>query len=299
ALVVNSDRLPMSAHGFLSIFLELIKIRITFFVGMSALFGYVLANKMVTLRMLEVSLGIFFLACASAALNHFQERRTDRLMHRTCNRPLPMGMISGKRTVMIIVLLALIGSTMIMYFGNYTAFGLSLLALISYNVIYTPLKKVSSFAVIPGSLVGVFPVLAGWASANGDLLSPKILSIALFFFVWQIPHFWLLMELYSVDYRRAGFPTLQMRFRSPSIKAMIFFSIVLLVMCSLAFSFSGAITRIIPEMLVGLSGIWLILESMNLLEESQVVNRVIKSTFLKLNMYVLAVTLVIFLDNLI
>jgi protoheme IX farnesyltransferase len=298
-VTVNSGKVAKEEHTFLSVIFELFKIRITFFVGMSALFGYVLADKMVSLRTVEVPLGIFFLACASATINHFQERRTDALMHRTRHRPLPSGMITGKKAVIIIVSFALLGSAIIIYFGNYPAFVLSWLALITYNVVYTPLKKISAFAVIPGSFVGVFPVLAGWVSANGSLFSTKILFVALFFFVWQIPHFWLLMELYSVDYNRAGFPTLEMKFQSATIRALIFFSIVLLVICSLTFSFFDAIAGLVPEIVVGLLGIWLIVESLDLVAKNQMENRVVKSTFLKLNMYVLVVTLVIFIDNLI
>lgn len=299
AISLNTDRATTGARGFLSVVFDLIKIRITFFVGMSALFGYVLSDKVVSLKMIGVSFGVFLLASASAAMNHYQERRTDALMHRTRYRPLPMGLITEKNVVTIVLVLALLGSALIMSFGNYLATGLSWLALISYNIVYTPLKRISSFAVIPGALVGVFPVLAGWVAANGALFSPRILFIAFFFFIWQIPHFWLLMELYSSDYKRAGFPTLQMKFKPSAIKAMIFFSIVILVVSSVAFFLTNIVPGPIPRVLLSLSGVLLIIQSLRLVMKGEVENRVIKSTFMKLNMYVLVVTLVIFIDNLI
>ena len=66
-------------------------------------------------------------------------------------------------------------------------------ALIWYNGIYTPLKRKTAFAVVPGSVIGAIPPMVGYVAAGGSALDPQILAFAFFMFMWQIPHFWLLI----------------------------------------------------------------------------------------------------------
>ena len=96
-----------------------------------------------------------------------------------------------------------------------------------YNAVYTPLKKVFSLAIIPGSLVGALPPLAGWVAAGGDILDPKIILISSFFFVWQIPHFWILLLIYGKDYDKGGFPTLTNVFSERQLKILLYIVVVL------------------------------------------------------------------------
>ena len=79
---------------------------------------------------------------------------------------------------------------------------LGFLTVIWYNIVYTYLKRISSLAVIPGSLIGALPPLVGWASSGSSIFSPRPLGIALFFFIWQIPHFWLLLLNFGGDYEK-------------------------------------------------------------------------------------------------
>ena len=164
----NGNRMTSVAHSSLSGLLELvdplfelIKIRITFFVGMSAIFGYVLAANDISAAMILPVLGIFLISCGSAALNHYQERETDALMRRTNKRPLPSGVVTPRAVLSLVLLLSIAGSALVLTAGNIATLAFSLLAYLSYNGIYTPLKKVTPFAVIPGSFVGSFPVMAG------------------------------------------------------------------------------------------------------------------------------------------
>ena len=143
--------------NFLSILTELNKTRITFVVTLTTLAGYVLANKHIDSHVILPMVGIFILACGSAALNHFQDRDKDALMERTQNRPLPAGRIS-ERNVLLISAIEIIAGTWIIYIGsNLEAAILGFMAFIWYNGIYTPLKRVTAFAVIPGSVIGAIP----------------------------------------------------------------------------------------------------------------------------------------------
>jgi len=286
----------LGSSEILKAILDLVKIRITFFVGMSALFGYVLAADEVSSAMILPVLGIFLLSCGSAAMNHYQERDTDALMHRTSKRPLPSGNLTPREVIAIVVGLSLIGSALILLTANAMALILSLLAFVSYNAIYTPLKKVTPFAVVPGSFVGSFPAMAGWAAAGGYIFDPRLLAIAAFFFIWQIPHFWLLMDMYNADYERAEFPTLRMYFGERTLSALTYSWIVILFLTSVFFITSGVVYNVPTQAAIASLGLWLVIGTRKLISTNPD-KRMNKIAFMKINIYVLAVTMVVMIDR--
>lgn len=85
---------------------------------------------------------------------------------------------------------------------------LGLFNIIWYNLFYTNLKKITPFAVVPGALTGAVPAFIGWTAAGGFVFDQKIILIGFFLFIWQIPHFWLLLMKYSDQYEKAGFPSI-------------------------------------------------------------------------------------------
>lgn len=203
-------------------FLDLTKLKITTAVAFTTAVGYLLAAEQISVKIFVPIWGIFLLACGSSALNEFQERNIDRLMRRTQRRPLPARRMQTSTAKFIIVFLSLVG-TLILYFGtNWLATLLGLFALIWYNGIYTPLKRKTAFAAIPGALIGAIPPTVGWVAAGGDLFDPRIALIATFFFIWQVPHFWLLLLISGDDYQRAGLPSLTKIFSTSQIARMTF-----------------------------------------------------------------------------
>ncbi len=189
------------------LYLELAKVRITFAVMLTTFTGYLLMKGFEMNIFLPVT-GIFLLASGSAAINHFQERKSDALMKRTRNRPLPSGKISPLHALLFALTLVVSGSSVIYASSGINAMLLALSALVWYNFIYTPLKKKTPFAVIPGAVIGAIPPLVGWLAAGGSLFDTKAFAIGFFFFIWQIPHFWLIQLKYEKEYAKAGFPTL-------------------------------------------------------------------------------------------
>ncbi len=295
---VSEEKSLLSSTVLLKAILELVKIRITFFVGMSAVFGYVLVANEISAAMILPVLGIFLLSCGSAALNHYQERATDSLMHRTNRRPLPSGLVAPGAVLSLILALSITGSALVLFAGNATSLILSLLAFVSYNAIYTPLKKVTPFAVIPGSFVGSFPVMAGWTAAGGYVFDPRLLAITAFFFIWQIPHFWLLMDIYSADYERANFPTLRMYFSERTLSVLTYLWIVITFLTSVFFLTTGVVNNIPTQAAIAALGLWLVIGSREILVSSDN-KRANRSAFMKINIYVLAITLVVMIDKVI
>ncbi len=274
---------------------ELVKIKITFFVGMSALFGYVLASGEISFGMVMASLGIFLVACGSAVLNHYQERHSDALMHRTQRRPLPSGTVSPRAALLLLIGLVVAGSAVTFTWGNLAALVLSLLAMLWYNAIYTPLKKRTAYAVIPGSFVGSLPVMAGWAAAGGSLLDPRLLVVSSYFFVWQIPHFWLLMDIYSSDYERAGFPTMRSHLSEKNFAVYTYAWMLALVAISILFITTGVVEGQLTGILLLALGAWLGIGTWPVVKRFGD-KRTYRSAFMKINIYVLAVTVLVLVD---
>jgi protoheme IX farnesyltransferase len=95
-----------------------------------------------------------------------------------------------------------------------------------YNAVYTPLKRMTSFVVLIGAVTGAIPPMMGWTAAGGDVLSPNILFIAFFMFLWQIPHFYLLLLKFGKEYEAAGFPSILSAISEKQMKTVIFVWIV-------------------------------------------------------------------------
>jgi heme o synthase len=207
---------------FLKIIFELGKVRISLPVALSALAGYVLYSGKMDEQGLFLSVGVFFMSCGSGALNHCQERKTDALMPRTKNRPIPSGQISPAQGLMVVLGYTITGSLILVFSNPIVALILSWATLASYNLIYTPLKKVTAFAVIPGSLVGALPPIIGWTAAGGNIFAESILIVATFFFIGQIPHFWLLLLLFGDQYKLAGLQSITDIFSELQIKRITY-----------------------------------------------------------------------------
>ncbi len=203
--------------GLFKIVLELGKVRIAFPIALSALMGYILFNHELNQQGWWLALGVFLMACSSGALNHWQERDIDAKMPRTQNRPIPSGKISPAGAFAVVIGFAVTGTTILLLTNPFIGTLLSWLTLFSYNLVYTPLKRVTAFAVIPGSMVGALPPMIGWAAAGGSLTSEIILLVATFFFIGQIPHFWLLLLMFGDQYKLANMPSLNQIFSDNQI----------------------------------------------------------------------------------
>jgi protoheme IX farnesyltransferase len=200
-----------------TLLLELSRAKLSAAVTLSAATGYFMFHEALAWEVLLPVLGVFWLACGCSGLNQVQEARTDAKMERTRNRPIPSGRMSPEVGLFWSGLMILIGLYFLASIDRHRWFilGLAGFTLIWYNVVYTYLKRFSAFAVIPGALLGVVPPLMGWSAAGGVWYDQEIFLVSMFFFVWQIPHFWLLMLRCGSEYESAGLGSITTLF-SPS-----------------------------------------------------------------------------------
>lgn len=187
-------------------FYELGKPSITNMNVLMVLGGMALAGVGADWRLIALTCLGTGLAVASAnALNMVLEREGDKLMARTANRPLPRGRLSVAEAVAFGLITGVLSIVLLSQTNLLTA-GLGLFALLSYVLIYTPLKRRTPLALLIGAVPGAMPPLMGWTAVTGTLDLPGLTLFGILL-VWQLPHFLAISLFRKDDYARAGIRT--------------------------------------------------------------------------------------------
>lgn len=187
---------------------ELLKFRLSFLVAFSCAFGYVLGASQVNwFTLLMLFLGGFLLSGASVIVNQVLEKDLDKVMTRTMNRPLPTGRLAVHEAVTFCLVCLIAGVIILLVYTNVLTTLLSVVSMILYSFVYTPLKRVGPVAVFVGAIPGALPPLLGWTAATG-VITHEALIIFSIQFIWQFPHFWAIAWVADDDYKKAGFKLL-------------------------------------------------------------------------------------------
>jgi protoheme IX farnesyltransferase len=152
-------------------------------------------------------IGTLLIGGAAGVLNQYFERRYDAMMKRTEHRPLPAGRIQPTDALFFGIVLGISGLSYLAILTNWVAVSLSVLTLVSYLAIYTPLKRRTPFATVLGGIPGALPPIIGWAVVQGRV-SMDAWSLFFILFFWQMPHFLSLAWMYRNDYTRGGYKLL-------------------------------------------------------------------------------------------
>ena len=190
-------------------FITLAKPRLNLLVVGSALAGYAMGGGEISQVSQTVAtiLGTALVAGGASAYNQLYERKTDALMQRTRLRPLPDGRLQTGEALVFATALSALGLTTLAAGVNTLSAMVAFATLLSYVVIYTPLKPVTSFATVIGAIPGALPPVIGWTAARQDLGEGAWLLFGIVF-LWQLPHFLAIAWMFREDYARAGFPML-------------------------------------------------------------------------------------------
>lgn len=186
-------------------YLELTKPRITLLILACAAAGYRFgcgASFHWTILAYAL-LGTALLASGTAALNQWYEVDSDAKMRRTRRRPLPAGRIKRSYGLAFGVLLSAAGFAVLWFGTNSLAASLGLFTLLSYLLVYTPLKRHSPACTVVGAIPGAMPPLIGYAAASHGI-DAGAFALFLILFVWQFPHFDAIAWMYREDYARGG-----------------------------------------------------------------------------------------------
>jgi heme o synthase len=190
-------------------FIALAKPRLNFLVVVSSLAGYLMAggdpSKVVPLLLMLA--GTALVAGGASAFNQVIERVPDSLMNRTRLRPVPDGRVQPREALVFATAMSAGGMLVLAAGVNLISAAVACATLLTYALIYTPLKRRSSFATVVGAVPGALPPVIGWVAASGSLSRGAWVLFGIVF-LWQLPHFLAIAWIYRADYARAGFPML-------------------------------------------------------------------------------------------
>ena len=218
------------AQTLVSDLIELIKPRITLMVLVTTAAGFWLGAPSVEfLPFWSTLLGTALIAAGASCLNQVFEVRTDALMNRTRQRPLPAGRMERRHAAAFGVLISIAGAVLLAAAANRLTAELGILTLLLYVAVYTPLKRVNSLCTVIGAVPGAIPPMMGWTAATNQL---SIEAWVLFgiLFLWQMPHFLAIAWIYREDYEKGLQPMLPVRDAGGSATArqMLLYSLALL-----------------------------------------------------------------------
>lgn len=241
----------------MSPYTDLIRPRVSLAVAGGSLFGALYFGGPDLWRGLVTAGGAGVLCAACSALNQVQERAFDARMERTRTRPVASGQLSVAEGLTASALLCLVGLSMFLVAGGWPLLLLGIAVPVVYNGLYTPMKTVTPMALLVGGLSGALPPLTGWVGAGGNVADPTILAVTTIFFLWQVPHFWLLHEKHRDDYQRAGFATLESRLPSGMYKPLLCLWVAAYFVglgCLIVADGAGAVNWLLPPVLLLMGG---------------------------------------------
>ncbi|MGL4599741.1 MAG: heme o synthase [Bacteroidia bacterium] len=232
------------------------KFRLAALVVFSAIISYVIACRdlHISINWLELgmlTLGGFLVTGSSNGFNQIIEREYDKLMPRTANRPIPQGRMSVNEGMILSAIMGISGVLILGFFTNWLSGILGAIALVLYVAAYTPLKRVTPFAVLVGAFPGAVPAMLGWVAATEGFGTVGTSALVLFAvqFMWQFPHFWAIAWVADEDYRKAGFfmlPSPGGRDKSSAFQVLVYTLVLIPVsLTPLMFRVSGIYSAIV------------------------------------------------------
>lgn len=187
-------------------YVTLTKPEVNLLILMTTSAGYYLASRgpMHVLGLLNTLVGTLLVASGTATLNQWMERTWDGQMRRTASRPLPSGRISSSEAFWLGMFMSVAGGLYLLLTVNALSSILAILTVLSYLLVYTPLKRKTPLCTALGAIPGAMPTLIGWAGASAAIDRNAWFLFAVLF-LWQFPHFLAIALMYREDYTRAGY----------------------------------------------------------------------------------------------
>ena len=262
---------PLQMKARIGSYVQLLKLRLTLLVVFSAAitFAYAAKGQLKWTELLLMILGGVLTTGSANSLNQIIEKDTDKLMHRTQNRPMPTYKLSTAEALTFAISIGVAGIFILTYYFNLITGILGLFSIISYAFIYTPLKLKSNFAVFVGAIAGAMPPLLGYVAYTNQFgFEPGIMFAIQF--IWQFPHFWAIAWVLDEDYRRANIfllPSKEGRGKSSALQIMLFTLVLIPVsLLPIKFGMAGTTLGIISV----LAGIAFFMQSVKLYKECSV-----------------------------
>jgi heme o synthase len=209
-LAMTEQPTPSTLRAKLQDYYTLTKPEVNLLILMTTSAGYCLASQGISQGMFRIAgllntlIGTLLVASGTATLNQWMERVWDGQMRRTATRPLPSGRLSSREAFWFGTALSISGGVYLVFAVNRTSALLAIATLLSYLLIYTPLKRKTPLCTLLGAFPGAMPTLIGWAG-TGAAINRNAWFLFAILFLWQFPHFLAIALMYREDYARAGY----------------------------------------------------------------------------------------------
>ena len=220
----------LNSNDYIKSLLLLMKPRVMSLVIFTCAVGLLTAPN--TISLFDAIIGIFFVtigAGAAGALNMWYEADLDKLMTRTCLRPIPTGKINREHALIFGIILSILSITGLYFFSNLLSSILLFATIAFYVFVYTIwLKRKTSQNIVIGGASGALPPVIGWTIATNSLTFEPITFFLIIFF-WTPSHFWALSLYKANDYEKAKIPMLPITNGVEETKKNIFiYSLIML-----------------------------------------------------------------------
>ena len=200
-------------------------------------------------------ISIFFVtigAGAAGALNMWYEADLDKLMTRTCLRPIPTGKVNREHALIFGITLSILSVVGLYYFSNFLSALLLFITIAFYVFVYTIwLKRKTPQNIVIGGASGALPPVIGWTIAANSLTFKPVTFFLIIFF-WTPSHFWALSLYKADDYEKAKIPMLPLTNGVEETKKNIFiYSLIMLPIISIPYliGFAGELFLVVAFML--------------------------------------------------
>jgi heme o synthase len=247
-----------------------IKLRLSLLVVFSAAMGFFFGTTgpVDWTRFTFLMISGFLVTGASNGFNQVMEKDLDKLMTRTSDRPLPTERMKLYEGLLLSIVLGATGLLLLALFVNLKSCILGAFALLSYAFAYTPLKRITPFAVFVGAFPGAVPPMLGYTAATGNIDFTAWLLFAIQF-IWQFPHFWAIAWVLDDDYKKAGFKMLPSggRDRASAFQTMVY-TLGLIPLGFLPYTFHKI--TLLTALLILLAGILFSLQALRLYRQGTV-----------------------------
>ena len=243
--VAHQPRFLSTVRARAADYYTLTKPEVNLLILMTTSAGYYLACRgpMRISGLLNTLIGTLLVASGTATLNQWMERIWDGQMRRTASRPLPGGRVSSSEALIFGILLSIAGGLYLAFAVNRLPSLLAVSTLLSYLLIYTPLKRKTPLCTLLGAFPGAMPTLIGWAGASASINRQAWLLFTVLF-LWQFPHFLAIALMYREDYERAGYrmlPRFDRDARFTRAEILIFTLVLIVITAVPGLMVSGAI----------------------------------------------------------
>jgi heme o synthase len=235
---------------YLIILLKTGRWRLSIATAMATAGGALIAYPAIDIRLAAIFAGAMFFAMSVTWFNQIQERREDGLMARTMNRPLANNTLPVYCAIIWAGLCLTLSGLIFFACSGWPAIAILGAVILFYNGIYTPMKRRSPFALLLGAIAGAAPPVLGWICAGERILRITPLILFILFFVWQIPHFWLVEERNHLDYESAKLPLPWIYFGTRFYRYILSLWILAFCVALLALPAFGLVHSIVAQLFV-------------------------------------------------